>query len=348
MIHVSVITLNYKEPQLTKKCVQSLLRQKEVIFEIIIIDNSATEEDKKILSSLKENRVKVFHMEKNIGCAEGYNYGIEKAKGTYVFIVNNDTKIMDKSALSKMKTYLDTNRDVAVLQPKIKSLQKPQYFEYAGAAGGFLDRFGYPFCRGRIFQVVEKDKGQYNTVTPITWASTCAFFARKNVLQRLGLFDQIYFAYAEEVDISLRIWRLGYKVIFFPFTEVYHKGETSWKKIRGRKTFLIHRNHLILYFKCTPFPQVLFSLPQRLLLEIISLAYYSFHKSNLHVFPVLLSYVAVFFLFPKIIQKRKDFFKNSKKNNAITYKRSIALDHFIMKKKYFSQLRKEHFLVYDK
>lgn len=343
MIDLSIITLNYKEPILTNKCVEQLLKAKKASFEVIVIDNSCNKDDADILKSLKDKRVRVYIMDKNTGCSLGYNYGIQKAKGKYILILNNDTEIFDKYALYKMVAFMDKNSDIGVIQPKIKSLLHPTHYEYAGAGGGFLDVLGYPFCRGRIFSTTEKDKGQYDEITEITWASTCAFFTRREVLLKAGLFDPIYFAYAEEVDMSLKIWNLGFRIVLFPDAEVYHQGETAWKKIRGKKTYLIHRNHLILYFKCLPLKQVLRFLPERLLLEIISMVYYISNKSLLHIFPVMLSYISFLRLLPSIVRKRKSFFRDYCSNRKPTYRRSIIIDYFIRKKKYFSQLNKDDF-----
>ncbi len=344
MTDISVITLNYREALLTVTCVKKLLQNKNVNFEIIVIDNSCLSTEATVLNKIKDKRVRVFIMEKNLGCAAGYNYGIEKAKGKYIFILNNDTEIKDKHALSKMKSFMDENKNVGVIQPKIKSLQKPEHFEYAGAAGGYMDYLGYPFCRGRMFQNVEKDRGQYDESTDITWASTCAFFGRRNLLIKLGLFDPIYFAYAEEVDMSLKIWNSGYKVQYFPDTEVYHKGETSWKKVRGKKTYLIHRNHLILYFKCLPLRDVLLFLPLRVLFEFLSTYHYVMNNSYLHVLPVMFANFHTLILLPKIMKRRKVFFEGYRKNQKPIYRRSIVLDYFLHKKEKFSLLDKKLFL----
>ena len=227
MNEVSVVILNYHQSLLTIQCIQKLLKNKKVIFEIIVIDNSCSNNEAIALRKIKDSRVNIYIAEKNLGCAAGYNFGIHKAKGKYIFILNNDTEIKDHNALYKMKMYMDRHKDVAVIQPKIKSFTNPSYFEYAGAAGGFLDFLGYPFCRGRIFKSLEKDKGQFNKNLEISWASTCAFFARRNILIKVDLFDPIYFAYAEEVDISLKIWGSGYRILSFSHTEIFHRGEAS-------------------------------------------------------------------------------------------------------------------------
>lgn len=343
MITVSVITINYKEAELTKKCVEKLLRSQKIQLEIIVIDNSCDLTEQKILKEIDDQRVKLYIKRKNSGCVDGYNFGIKKARGKYIFIVNNDTEINDVDSLNKMVRFLDGNKDIAVIQPKIKSLVRPDYFEYAGASGGYLDKLGYPFCRGRIFQTVEKDNGQYDKITEITWASTCAFFARRKILLKAGLFDPIYFAYAEEVDMCLKIWNLGYRIVSFPQTTIYHRGETAWKKTRGKKTYLIHRNHLILYFKCFSFKQIIFLLPQRLFLEVTSMFSYLFNNSIWHIIFVLRSYLSVIFLWRAIIKKRKQFFKDYQSDRKPIFNRSIVMEHFFYKKKYFNQLGQDKF-----
>lgn len=335
---VSVVTINYKEAKVTTNCINKLLKQKKVKVEIIVIDNSCDRKQVEKLKSVNSERIILYVSQENLGCAKGYNLGIKKAQGKYVFIVNNDTELRDQHALFKLKKYLDKNKQVGVLQPKIKALNKPDYFEYSGAAGGFLDDLGYPFCRGRIFQTVEKDKGQYDDIIDISWASTCAFFARKDVIIEAGLFDSIYFAYAEEVDMSLKIWNLGYRVVFFPKTEIFHRGETSWKKRRGIKTFYIHRNHLILYFKCFPIKTMLINLPQRIILEFLSIIFYIFNNSFLHTIPVFMSYFSFIGFIPRIIKSRKIFFRNYKRNENPIYRKSIVVEYFIHKKKYYRDL----------
>lgn len=346
MVDISVITLNYKEAQLTLSCIKSVLKSKNTSFEIIVIDNSTDSAQAKILQKINDKRVRVFIAETNLGCAAGYNYGIKKSFGKYIFIINNDTEIRDSNSLSILKKYMDHNEEVGAVQPKIKSLLKPSYLEYAGASGGYIDIYGYPFCRGRIFQHVERDYRQYENIVPISWASTCAFFARKKIIEKLGYFDPIYFAYAEEIDMSMKIWNSGYQVMVVPAATIYHRGESAWKKIKARKTFYLHRNHLILYFKCFKTHEILFLFPLRIVYELISMAYYVYLGSPNLVFPVLQSYVAVFLLLPTIFKRRKKFFKNYKKNSMPIYNRSIIVASFLGHENKFSKLNKKR--IYNK
>ena len=157
MTDVSIITLNYKEAELTKKCIRGLFKSKKVTFEIIIIDNSCDANQAKLLKRLTDKRVHLYIANENLGCAKGYNFVIQNAKGKYIFIINNDAEIDNSGGLFRMKQYLDTHHEVAVIQPKIKSIKNHNNFDYAGAGGGYIDVYGYPFCRGRLFQTLEKD-----------------------------------------------------------------------------------------------------------------------------------------------------------------------------------------------
>jgi len=341
MTDISIVTLNYKEADLTMRCVKSLLKSKKVTLEILVIDNSCDIKDEERLKVLKGKKIKIHTMKKNLGCAGGYNFGIRHAKGKYVFIMNNDAEITGPLELSKMKRFLDSNSKVAVIQPKIKSFQNKKKFDYAGAAGGYVDIYGYPFCRGRLFQTTETDRGQYDDVTDISWASTCAFFARKKILKEVGLFDPIYFAYAEEVDMSIKIWNSGYKVQSFPHAAIYHRGESSWRKQRAKKTFLIHRNHFILFFKCYSRNEIIFLLPLRLIYEVASIGFYIVTGRSHFIIPIFKSYIAILTLLPKILKRRKIFFRNFHKNSMPKYKRSIITSYYLFGNKKFSKLNKD-------
>lgn len=342
MIDISIITLNYKEAELTKKCVRGLLKSKGITFEIILIDNSCDENEEKLLKKITDKRVHTHIMDENLGCAKGYNFGIQKAKGKYIFIINNDAEIDNSQGLLRMKKFMDVHNQIAVIQPKIKSSKNRNKFDYAGASGGYIDIYGYPFCRGRLFQTLEKDNGQYNDIVDISWASTCAFFARKDVIKKVGLFDPIYFAYAEEVDISIKIWNSGYKIQIFPEASVYHRGEASWKKMRAKKTFLIHRNHLILFFKCFSLTEIIFLMPLRIFYEAISIGFYIMTARSHLVLPILKAYVSIFILFPQIIKQRRKFFKNFQKNSMPKFKRSIIIFYYLQQKRKFSILNKKY------
>lgn len=344
-LDVSVVIVNFHQAKLTIRCIELLLKSKGVTFELIIIDNSCVENEQSKLKSIDNKKINLIFSSKNIGCCEAYNIGIGCAKGKYIFILNNDTEIKDNNALKKMVRFMDKHRLVGVIQPKIKSLRRPEYFEYSGAAGGYVDVLGYPFCRGRVFQSIERDNGQYDNVVPVSWASTCAFFARRKAIIEAGLFDPIYFAYAEEIDICLKLWKLGYRVLFYPRAEVYHLGEASWRSRRGHKTYLIHRNHLILYFKCYPLEVIFRSVVQRIILELLSTVYYLSKNSNLHIFFVGLANLSCVFSFAIIMNKRRSFNKQMREHKFPIYQKSIVFDYFLHHKKYFTDLD-QHLLKY--
>lgn len=338
MTDISVITINYREAAKTKEALKSLLKSKRVKFEVILLDNSCDENEAKIMNSITDRKVHVHIMKENVGVARGYNFGVEHAKGKYIFIINNDAQIGNSLDLFRMKKYLDTHPEVAVIQPKIKSIINRTTFDYAGASGGYIDIYGYPFCRGRLFQKLEDDRGQYDDIKDISWASTCAFFAKTSVIRKAGLFDPIYFAYAEEVDISMKIWGLGYKIQVYPPVSVYHYGESSWKKRRAKKTFLIHRNHLILFYKCFSDHEVRTLTIPRLLHEAASVGFYIVTLRPHLVIPIIQAYAAVIKQFGQIQQRRKIFFQNYRENSMPMFRKSITINHFLLRKQYFSEL----------
>lgn len=343
MVKVSVITVNYREAARTLVALNSLLQSRDISLEVLLIDNSEDPNESQRLATVTDPRVQLFIMEKNVGVTGAYNFGLERARGQYIFIINNDAEIGDETGLASMASYLDENPAVAAIQPKILSIKDRVTFDHSGACGGFLDAYGYPFCRGRIVQTIEEDRNQYDKVIDITWASTCCFFARREVVIEAGGFEPVYFAYAEEIDLSLAICRLGYRIQSFPRVNVYHFGGWSWDKKKPFKTFLLHRNFLILFLKCLPTGSLLRHLPGRILLELISIFFYVIKGEPRLVWSVWRSHLAVIRLLPYILRQRRNFFAKPSRGTALIYNKSIIISHYIWKKRSFNQLDTSNF-----
>ena len=190
-------------------------------------------------------------MDKNYGFAEGYNRALEQVEAEYVVLLNSDVEVTPHW-LEPLVEYMDTHPEVAACQPKIRSERNKEYFEYAGAAGGYLDKYGYPFCRGRSFDVVEKDEGQYDTVSSVFWATGAALFIRLKDYWEAGGLDGRFFAHMEEIDLCWRLRSRGRGIVCIPQSVVYHVGAATLKKENPRKTFLNFRNNLLMLYKNLP------------------------------------------------------------------------------------------------
>ena len=195
--------------------------------------------------------VRLIELDQNYGFAEGYNRALEQVDAEYVVLLNSDVEVTPHW-LEPLLDYMDTHSGTVACQPKLLSWHNKEYFEYAGASGGFIDRYGYPFCRGRIFDVVEKDCGQYDTVTEVMWVTGAALFIRLADYREVGGLDGHFFAHMEEIDLCWRLRSRGKKLVCIPQSVVYHVGGATLKKENPRKTFLNFRNNLLMLYKNLP------------------------------------------------------------------------------------------------
>ena len=215
--------------------------------EIIVADNGSTDDSISFLNTnYPEIRQIVF--DKNYGFAEGYNRALAQVDAEYFVLLNSDVEVTE-NWLTPMANYLDEHPEVAACQPKIRSYHNREYFEHAGACGGFIDKFGYPFCRGRILNVAEKDDGQYDTITDLFWATGAAIFVRAEEFRKNGGFDKNFFAHMEEIDFCWRLKSRGKRVVCIPQSVVYHVGGGTLNVDNPHKTFLNFRNNLLMIYK---------------------------------------------------------------------------------------------------
>jgi GT2 family glycosyltransferase len=218
--------------------------------EICVADNASTDESVSYLQANFPN-VRLILLDKNYGFAEGYNRALQQVEAEYVVLLNSDVEVTPHW-LEPLVEYMDAHPEVAACQPKIRSERNKEYFEYAGAAGGYLDKYGYPFCRGRIFDVVEKDEGQYDTVSSVFWATGAALLIRLKDYWEAGGLDGRFFAHMEEIDLCWRLRSRGRGIVCIPQSVVYHVGAATLKKENPRKTFLNFRNNLLMLYKNLP------------------------------------------------------------------------------------------------
>ena len=251
MKKISVVILNWNGVGMLQKFLPKVLQySKGEGMEVCVADNGSTDES---VAWLEANcpDVRLVVLDKNYGFADGYNLALQQVEAKYVVLLNSDVEVTPRW-LEPMQTYMDAHPEVAACQPKIRAERNREYFEYAGAAGGYLDKYGYPFCRGRIFDVVEKDEGQYDTVRPIFWATGAALFIRLKDYREAGGLDGRFFAHMEEIDLCWRLRLMGYRIMAVPQGEVFHYGGASLDNSSPRKLYLNYRNNLLMMYKNLP------------------------------------------------------------------------------------------------
>ncbi len=251
MIKTAIVILNWNGIDYLRKFLPSVIRY-SVDYETVvyIADNGSTDGSIEYLSSDFSN-VKVLDLGSNHGFAGGYNIALDQIDAKYYVLLNSDIEVTE-GWLHPLVQFMDTNNDVASCQPKIKSFSNRDSFEHAGAAGCFIDKYGYPFCRGRIFYHIEKDFGQYDTQTDIFWSSGACMIVRSEAWKKSGGFDPLFFAHMEEIDLCWRFSKLGYRVSYIPESVIYHVGGGSLPYTSPFKTYLNFRNSLYLLYKNLP------------------------------------------------------------------------------------------------
>ena len=251
MKKISVVILNWNGVGMLQKFLPGVIKysQGEGV-EVCVADNGSTDESVVWLQTYCPD-VRLIVLGKNYGFADGYNMALQQVEAEYVVLLNSDVEVTPHW-LDPLMEYMDAHPEVAACQPKIRSERNKALFEYAGASGGYLDKYGYPFCRGRIFDVVEEDKGQYDTVQPIFWATGAALFICLKDYRESGGLDGRFFAHMEEIDLCWRLRSRGRGIVCIPQSTIYHVGAATLKKENPRKTFLNFRNNLLMLYKNLP------------------------------------------------------------------------------------------------
>ena len=270
MKKVSVVILNWNGVGMLQKFLPGVVEHSQGEgVEVCVADNGSTDESVAWLQTYCPD-VRLIVLDKNYGFADGYNKALEQVEAEYVVLLNSDVEVAPRW-LEPMVAYMDAHPEVAACQPKIRSERNKEYFEYAGASGGYLDKYGYPFCRGRIFDVVEKDKGQYDSVVPVFWATGAALFIRLKDYREAGGLDGRFFAHMEEIDLCWRLGSRGRGLVCVPQSVVFHVGAATLKKESPRKTFLNFRNNLLMLYKNLPEKELKRVLWIRGLLDVVAM-----------------------------------------------------------------------------
>ena len=247
MARLSVVILNWNGRRHLERYLPSVVAHTEGDAEVVVADNGSTDDSLQWLR-LNYPDVRVIRLDRNYGFAGGYNRALREVESEYVLLLNSDVEVT-AGWWQPLVEVLDTESDVAAVAPKLLADMERTKFEYAGAAGGFIDYLGYPFCRGRILSNVEEDRGQYDNRRDIFWASGAAMCCRREVFESLGGFDEDFFAHMEEIDLQWRMQLAGWRIVVEPKSVVYHLGGGTLPA-SSRKIFLNHRNNLAMLFKC--------------------------------------------------------------------------------------------------
>jgi GT2 family glycosyltransferase len=347
---VTIILITTDQFKFIGECIRSVLSSNYKNIQVYLVDNNSKKEDyDKFYKTYKHYKKLTFlRLNKRLGFGGCCNFALQKIKSKYVVFLNDDT-IVSKNWLTPMVEYMEKHPEVGAAQPKIKSMRKKSHFEYAGGAGGFMDIYGYPFCRGRIFFTTEKDNEQYNDAIDIAWTTGNCMITKMSVIKKVGLFDEIFLIYQDEADLCWRMHFKGYRLMYLPMSEVYHYGSGTMGSASPWKTYLHHRNGLILLLKHYTMAELLRRLPIRFLLDLIAFGYYFFDQRRpKFALSVLKAYLSIIILIPAILQRRRNAAfkaKNAKRFEFPIYQRSIVVDYFLLGKKKFSQLDKSKLLL---
>ena len=268
MNKIAVVILNYNGKSFLEKFLPSVIQNSDN-HTIVVADNASTDDSIGFMKTTYPE-VRLIEMEKNTGFSQGYNLALKEIEAEYYVLLNSDVEVTPQW-LQPLAEFMDTHPQVAACQPKIKAYHNKTHFEYAGAAGGFIDKLGYPFCRGRVFDDVEADEGQYNDNKEVFWATGACMFVRSSLYWQLEGLDNDFFAHMEEIDLCWRFKNAGYQIYYVGASEVYHVGGGTLHKSNPRKTFLNFRNNLILLYKNLPARKLWFILWLRFWLDGIAL-----------------------------------------------------------------------------
>lgn len=334
MAKVAVVILNWNGAKLLTQFLPVVVSNGNSYTDIYVADNASTDNSIEIV---KNNfpTVKIISLDQNYGFAGGYNKALEQINSEYYVLLNSDVEVTS-NWIEPIIEFLDQNKDVAACQPKIRSYHQKDEFEYAGAAGGLIDKWCYPFCRGRFFHVFEKDNGQYDQLTEIFWASGAALFIRSEVYHKVGGLDEDFFAHMEEIDLCWRIKNNGHKVYFHPQSVVYHVGGGTLLMGSPRKTYLNFRNNLQLMTKNLPKRSFLPLLFLRLILDGVAAISFLPYKNGIQNFwAVFKAHISFYFIFPKVMKKR---FNVPKRKVSMIYKKSIVIEFFLRKVRFYKNL----------
>ena len=338
MTKTAIVILNWNGLEFLKKFLPSVIKYSELPETKVIVADNKSEDDSVVWLKSSFPQVQIIELDKNYGFAGGYKKALLKIEATYFVLLNSDVEVTE-GWLEPIVSYMDKNSDVAACQPKILSFYNRESFEYAGAAGGFIDKFGYPFCRGRIFNSVEKDKGQYDDYKDIFWASGACITIRVSAYTRCSGLDEDFFAHMEEIDLCWRFLNSGYRISYIPESVIYHVGGGTLPYDSVHKTYLNFRNNLFLLYKNLPDDKLFTTLFIRKSLDGISALMFLLSGNPGNFMAVVKAHIDYYKAGKRLKQKRKETnTKVSDITSSLILNKSIVFQFYILGRKRWTSL----------
>ncbi|WP_044206569.1 glycosyltransferase family 2 protein [Flammeovirga sp. OC4] len=331
---VAIVILNYNGRRFLEEFLDSVI-QSSCDAKVIVADNASTDDS---IPFLKENypKVRLIELSENFGFTGGYNKALEQIDAKYYVLLNSDIQCPE-NWLTPLLTLMESDSQIAACQPKIKLFSDQESFEHAGAAGGFMDYMGYPFCRGRIMHALEYDDGQYDDTVEVFWATGACLFIRAELYHKMGGLDEKFFAHMEEIDLCWRLKSEGYKIKAVGTSEVYHVGGGTLSRENPKKTYLNFRNGLFLLFKNLPSSKLLLVLFLRMVLDGVAGVRFLLKGEVNNLWAVLKAHRDFYLSIGYLVKARRKI-KNHKINFPEVYKKLIVKEFFLKKRTKFTDL----------
>ena len=337
---VSILVLNYNGKRFLKNLFDSLHQCTYPNLEIIMVDN-ASHDDSVAFVQANYPKVKIHQNAENYFFARGNNEGIRVASGKYICVLNNDVEVAP-GFVEPIVAAFENDAQIAAVQPKILAMQQRDYFEYSGACGGFLDRFGYPFVRGRIFRTIEKDEGQYNQPCRLFWASGACIVLRKSAIDTVGAFDPDFMMHMEEIDLCWRLQLYGWEVVVVPSSKIWHYVGGTLNQDNPRKMYWNYRNNLFMLAKNLSTFNLATRLLFRIPLDVVALTVETLKLRFGNSWAIIKAYLWLILNLPMVFRKRKTVQRLRKVSDLKIfhkmYRGSIVFEYFILGKRKFSEL----------
>jgi len=332
-LKIAVVILNWNGRKFLEKFLPGVIAHSRDMAEIIIADNFSSDDS---LLFLENNypEIKTIKLDDNYGFASGYNLALRQISADYYVLLNSDIEVTS-DWIRPVIELMEADSRIAACQPKIRSYNEPEKFEYAGAAGGFIDKYGYPFCQGRLFQSLETDQGQYDSAREVFWATGACMFVKAGIYHELGGLDDDFFAHMEEIDFCWRAKNQGYKIMYCPDSTIFHIGGGTLPKNNSRKTYLNIRNNIIMLYKNLEEKRLYSVMAARIILDYIAAVKFLIDGGFKDMIAVIRAHFYFWWHLTKLRKKRE---KISHNKVSQIYWGNIVLQHYLHRKKSFGEL----------